>query len=137
MRSQNVVAFLLEKIMSSTEISAKEFGALQATVEHIKDSIDKHTIMLERMEEAMNKNVPRSEFEQYKRDHATEIKENYLRREEAEALLKFWRLITSNLAKLFAVALVSFAVYATGVIVKQSQEVTTLKEDIQHLETKR
>lgn len=123
--------------MSSTEISAKEFGALQATVEHIKDSIDKHTIMLERMEEAMNKNVPRSEFEQYKRDHATEIKENYLRREEAEALLKFWRLITSNLAKLFAVALVSFAVYATGVMVKQSQEVTSLKADFQHLETKK
>lgn len=123
--------------MSSTEISAKEFGALQATVEHIKDSIDKHTIMLERMEEVMNKNVPRSEFEQYKRDHATEIKENYLRREEAEALLKFWRLITSNLAKLFAVALVSFAVYATGVMVKQSQEVTSLKADFQHLEAKK
>ena len=123
--------------MSSTEISAKEFGALQATVEHIKDSIDKHTIMLERMEEAMNKNVPRSEFEQYKRDHATEIRENYLRREEAEALLKFWRLITSNLAKLFAVALVSFAVYATGVMVKQSQEVTSLKADFQHLEAKK
>ena len=132
-----MVAFLLEKIMSSTEISAKEFGALQATVEHIKDSIDKHTIMLERMEEAMNKNVPRSEFEQYKRDHATEIKENYLRREEAEALLKFWRLITSNLAKLFAVALVSFAVYATGAMVKQSQEVTSLKADFQHLEAKK
>ena len=132
-----MVAFLLEKIMSSTEISAKEFGALQATVEHIKDSIDKHTIMLERMEEVMNKNVPRSEFEQYKRDHATEIKENYLRREEAEALLKFWRLITSNLAKLFAVALVSFAVYATGVMVKQSQEVTSLKADFQHLEAKK
>ena len=123
--------------MSSPEISAKEFGALQATVEHIKDSIDKHTIMLERMEEAMNKNVPRSEFEQYKRDHATEIRENYLRREEAEALLKFWRLITSNLAKLFAVALVSFAVYATGVMVKQSQEVTSLKADFQHLEAKK
>lgn len=123
--------------MSNTDVSAKEFGALQANVEHIKDSIDKHTIMLERMEEAMNKNVPRSEFEQYKRDHATEIKENYLRREEAEALLKFWRLITSNLAKLFAVALVSFAVYATGVMVKQSQEVTSLKADFQHLEAKK
>ena len=123
--------------IQSTEISAKEFGVLQATVEHIKETIDKHTIVLERMESALRGNTPRAEFEQYKKEHDTEVRQYYIRREEVEGLLKFWRLITSNLAKLFAVALVSFAVYVTGVIAKQSQEVTSLKADFQHLETKK
>ena len=123
--------------MSSTDISAKEFGALQANVEHIKGVIDKHTTMLERMEEIMSGNVSRVELEQYKKDHKEEIKEKYIQRSEIESLLNFWRLITSNLAKMFAVALVAFAVYLTGVMVKQSQTVTTLKEDIRHLEAKR
>ena len=123
--------------IQSTEISAKEFGMLQATVEHIKETIDKHTIVLERMEDILGGNIPRAEFEQYKKEYDTEVKQYYIRREEVESLLKFWRLITSNLAKLFAVALVSFAVYATGVIVKQSQEITSLKADFQHLETKK
>lgn len=123
--------------MSNTDVSAKEFGALQAKVEYIKDGVDRHTAALERIEKALNNNVSQAEFDQYKRDHAIEIKENYLRREEAEALLKFWRLITSNLAKLFAVALVAFAVYLTGVMVRQSQEVTSLKADFQHLEVKK
>lgn len=122
--------------MSNTEVSAKEFGALQANVEHIKDVIDKHTIMLERMEVVLSGNVSRIELEQYKKEHQQEIKEKYLQRSEIESLLSFWRLITSGLAKIFAVALVAFAVYLTGVVVKQSQTVTTLKEDIQHLEAK-
>lgn len=112
--------------MSNTDVSAKEFGALQANVEHIKDVIDKHTIMLERMEEVASGNVSRAE-----------VKEVYIQRSEVEGLLNFWRLITSGLAKIFAVALVAFAVYLTGVMVKQSQTVTTLKEDMQHLEAKR
>lgn len=123
--------------MSSTDISAKEFGALQANVEHIKDVIDKHTIMLERMEVVLSGTVSRIELEQYKKEHQQEIKEKYLQRSEIESLLSFWRLVTSNLAKVFAVALVAFAIYLTGVVVKQSQTVTTLKEDIQHLEAKR
>ena len=123
--------------IQSTEISAREFGMLQATVEHIKETIDKHTIVLERMEDTLSGNIPRTEFEQHNKEYDTEIKQYYIRREEVESLLKFWRLITSNLAKLFAVALVSFAVYATGVMVKQSQEVTSLKADFQHLEAKK
>lgn len=123
--------------IQKTEISAKEFGMLQATVEHIKETIDKHTIVLERMEDILSGNIPRTEFEQYKKEHDIEVRQYYIRREEVESLLKFWRLITSNLVKLFAVALVSFAVYATGVMVKQSQEVTSLKADFQHLETKK
>lgn len=137
MRSQNVVAFLLEKIMSNTDVSAKEFGALQAKVEYIKDGVDRHTAALERIENILSGNISRAELEQYKKELTDEMEQKYLPRSDVESLLNFWRLITSGLAKIFAVALVAFAVYLTGVMVKQSQTVTTLKEDIQHLEAKR
>lgn len=137
MRSQNVVAFLLEKIMSNTDVSAKEFGALQAKVEYIKDGVDRHTAALERIENILSGNISRAELERYKKELTDEIDQKYLPRSDVESLLNFWRLITSGLAKIFAVALVAFAVYLTGVMVKQSQTVTTLKEDIQHLEAKR
>ena len=123
--------------MSNTDVSAKEFGALQANVEHIKDVIDKHTIMLERMEVVLSGNVSRIELEQYKKDHKEEIKEKYLQRSEIESLLSFWRLITSNLAKLFAVALVGLAIYVTGNLVRQSETVTSLKEDVQRINVRR
>nr|DAK93749.1 MAG TPA: hypothetical protein [Caudoviricetes sp.] len=123
--------------MSNTEVSAKEFGALQANVEHIKDTIDRHTVMLERMEDILSGNVSRIELDRYKKEHEDEARQLYIQRSEIESLLSFWRLITSNLAKLFAVALVAFAVYLTGVIVQQSQEVTSLKADFQHLEVKK
>ena len=123
--------------MSNTEVSAKEFGALQANVEHIKDTIDRHTVMLERMEDILSGNVSRIELDRYKKEHEDEARQLYIQRSEIESLLSFWRLITSNLAKLFAVALVAFAVYLTGVIVRQSQEVTSLKADFQHLEVKK
>nr|DAP16263.1 MAG TPA: hypothetical protein [Caudoviricetes sp.] len=123
--------------MSNTEVSAKEFGALQANVEHIKDTIDRHTVMLERMEDILSGNVSRIELDRYKKEHEDEARRLYIQRSEIEGLLSFWRLITSNLAKLFAVALVAFAVYLTGVIVRQSQEVTSLKADFQHLEVKK
>lgn len=137
MRSQNVVAFLLEKIMSNTDVSAKEFGALQAKVEYIKDGVDRHTAALERIENILSGNISRAELEQHKKELTDEMEQKYLPRSDVESLLNFWRLITSGLAKIFAVALVAFAVYLTGVMVKQSQTVTTLKEDIQHLEAKR
>ena len=123
--------------MSNTEVSAKEFGALQANVEHIKDTIDRHTVMLERMEDILSGNVSRIELDRYKKEHEDEARRLYIQRSEIEGLLSFWRLITSNLAKLLAVALVAFAVYLTGVIVRQSQEVTSLKADFQHLEVKK
>ena len=123
--------------MSNTDVSAKEFGALQAKVEYIKDGVDRHTAALERIENILSGNISRAELEQHKKGLTDEMEQKYLPRSDVESLLNFWRLITSGLAKIFAVALVAFAVYLTGVMVKQSQTVTTLKEDIQHLETKR
>lgn len=123
--------------MSNTDVSAKEFGALQAKVEYIKDGVDRHTAALERIENILSGNISRVELGQHKKELTDEIDQKYLPRSDVESLLNFWRLITSGLAKIFAVALVAFAVYLTGVMVKQSQTVTTLKEDIQHLEAKR
>jgi len=123
--------------MSNTDVSAKEFGALQAKVEYIKDGVDRHTAALERIENILSGNISRAELEQHKKELTDEMEQKYLPRSDVESLLNFWRLITSGLAKIFAVALVAFAVYLTGVMVKQSQTVTTLKEDIQHLEAKR
>ena len=123
--------------MSNTDVSAKEFGALQAKVEYIKDGVDRHTAALERIEKIWSGNISRAELEQYKKELTDEMEQKYLPRSDVESLLNFWRLITSGLAKIFAVALVAFAVYLTGVMIKQSQTVTTLKEDIQHLEAKR
>lgn len=123
--------------MSSTDVSAKEFGALQAKVEYIKDGVDRHTVVLERIESILSDNISRAELGQHRKELTDEIGQKYLPRSDVESLLNFWRLITSNLAKMFAIALVTFAVYLTGVVVKQSQTVTTLKEDIQHLEAKR
>ncbi len=123
--------------MSNTDVSAKEFGALQAKVEYIKDGVDRHTAALERIENILSGNISRVELGQHKKELTDEIEQKYLPRSDVESLLNFWRLITSGLAKIFAVALVAFAVYLTGVMVKQSQTVTTLKEDIQHLEAKR
>ena len=123
--------------MSNTDVSAKEFGALQAKVEYIKDGVDRHTAALERIENILSGNISRVELGQHKKELTDEIEQKYLPRSDVESLLNFWRLITSGLAKVFAVALVAFAVYLTGVMVKQSQTVTTLKEDIQQLEAKR
>ena len=123
--------------MSNTDVSAKEFGALQAKVEYIKDGVDRHTAALERIENILSGNISRAELERYKKELTDEIDQKYLPRSDVESLLNFWRLITSGLAKIFAVALVAFAVYLTGVMIKQSQTVTTLKENIQHLEAKR
>lgn len=123
--------------MSNTDVSAKEFGALQAKVEYIKDGVDRHTAALERIENILSGNISRAELGQYRKELTDEMEQKYLPRSDVESLLNFWRLITSGLAKIFAVALVAFAVYLTGVMVKQSQTVTTLKEDIQHLEAKR
>lgn len=123
--------------MSNTDVSAKEFGALQAKVEYIKDGVDRHTAALERIENILSGNISRVELGQHKKELTDEIEQKYLPRSDVESLLNFWRLITSGLAKIFAVALVAFAVYLTGVMVKQSQTVTTLKEDMQHLEAKR
>ena len=47
------------------EVSAKEFGALQAKVEYIKDGVDKHTVMLERIENIARDNVTQAQLKTY------------------------------------------------------------------------
>lgn len=113
------------------EVSAKEFGALQAKVEYIKDGVDKHTIMLERIENIARTNVTQAQLKTYIAEHEKESEEKYVKRTEIEGVMNFWSLVTSNLAKLFAIALVGLAIYATNNLIQQNKAVTELQEEVQ------
>lgn len=109
------------------EVSAKEFGALWANVEHIKEGVDKHTITLERIENIARTNVTQAQLEKHKK----ESDERYVKRTEIEGVMNFWKLATSTVAKLFAVALVTLAIYATNNLIQQNKAITELQEEIQ------
>ena len=113
------------------EVSAKEFGALQAKVEYIKDGVDKHTVMLERIENIARDNVTQAQLKTYIAEHEKESEEKYVKRTEIESVMNFWSLVTSNLAKLFAIALVGLAIYATNNLIQQNKAVTELQEEVQ------
>lgn len=119
------------------EVSAKEFGALQAKVEYIKDGVDKHTVMLERIENIARANVTQAQLKTYIAEHEKESEEKYVKRTEIEGVMNFWSLVTSNLAKLFAIALVGLAIYATNNLIQQNKTVTELKEEVQQTQVKR
>lgn len=109
------------------EVSAKEFGALGADVMHIKESVDRHTITLERIENIARANVTQAQLAQ----HEKESEEKYVKRTEIEGVMNFWSLVTSNVAKLFAIALVGLAIYATNNLIQQNKAVTELQEEVQ------
>nr|DAS43273.1 MAG TPA: hypothetical protein [Caudoviricetes sp.] len=115
------------------EVSAKEFGALWANVEHIKESVDRHTTTLERIENIARANVTQAQLAQ----HEKESEEKYVKRTEIEGVMNFWSLVTSNLAKLFAIALVGLAIYATNNLIQQNKAVTELQEEVQQTQVKR
>lgn len=134
LRSLHVVVFLWGKIMNEKpEVSAKEFGALWANVEHIKEGVDKHTITLERIENIARTNVTQAQLEKHKK----ESDEKYVKYTEIEGVMNFWSLVTSNLAKLFAIALVGLAIYATNNLIQQNKAVTELKEEVQQTQIRR
>lgn len=113
------------------EVSAKEFGALGADVIHIKESVDRHTVTLERIENIARANVTQSQLKTYIVEHEKEAEEKYVKRTEVEGVMNFWKLVTSNLAKLFAIALVGLAIYATNNLIQQNKAVTELQEEVQ------
>ncbi len=123
--------------MEQPEVSAKEFGALQAKVEYIKDGVDKHTVMLERIENIARDNVTQAQLKTYIAEHEKESEEKYVKRTEIEGVMNFWKLVTSNLAKLFAIALVGLAIYATNNLIQQNKAVTELKEEVQQTQVRR
>ena len=115
------------------EVSAKEFGALWANVEHIKESVDRHTTTLERIENIARTNVTQEQLKVYKK----ESDERYVKYTEIEGVMNFWKLVTSNLAKLFALALVTLAIYATNNLIQQNKTVTELQEEVQQSQVRR
>ena len=128
MRSLHVVVFLWEKIMNEKpEVSAKEFGALGADVIHIKESVDKHTITLERIENIARTNVTQEQL----KAHEKESEKKYVKYTEIEGVMSFWKLATSTLAKLLATALVVLAIYATNNLIQQNKAITELQEEVQ------
>ena len=116
---------------TNKEVSAKEFGALEADVRHIKEGVDKHTITLERIENIARANVTQAQLKTYIAEHEKESEEKYVKRSEIEGVMNFWKLVTSNLAKLFAIALVGLAIYATNNLIQQNKTVTELQEEVQ------
>lgn len=116
---------------TNKEVSAKEFGALEADVRHIKEGVDKHTITLERIENIARANVTQAQLKTYIAEHEKESEEKYVKRTEVEGVMNFWKLVTSNLAKLFAIALVGLAIYATNNLIQQNKTVTELQEEVQ------
>jgi len=117
----------MNKNNEQPEVSAKEFGALGADVIHIKESVDRHTVTLERIENIARANVTQAQLA----THEKEAEEKYVKRTEVEGVMNFWKLVTSNLAKLFAIALVGLAIYATNNLIQQNKAVTELKEEVQ------
>lgn len=117
----------MNKNNEQPEVSAKEFGALGADVIHIKESVDRHTVTLERIENIARTNVTQAQLA----THEKEAEEKYVKRTEVEGVMNFWKLVTSNLAKLFAIALVGLAIYATNNLIQQNKAVTELKEEVQ------
>jgi len=109
------------------EVSAKEFGALQAKVEYIKDGVDKHTVMLERIENIAQANITQAQLAK----HEKESEKKYVKYTEVAGVMNFWKLATSTVAKLFAVALVTLAIYATNNLIQQNKAITELQEEIQ------
>lgn len=117
----------MNKNNEQPEVSAKEFGALGADVIHIKESVDRHTVTLERIENIARTNVTQAQLATHEKE--AEIK--YVKRSEIEGVMNFWSLVTSNLAKLFAIALVGLAIYATNNLIQQNKAVTELQEEVQ------
>lgn len=117
----------MNKNNEQPEVSAKEFGALGADVIHIKESVDRHTVTLERIENIARTNVTQAQLA----THEKEAEEKYVKRTEVEGVMNFWKLVTSNLAKLFAIALVGLAIYATNNLIQQNKAVTELQEEVQ------
>lgn len=117
----------MNKNNEQPEVSAKEFGALGADVIHIKESVDRHTVTLERIENIARTNVTQAQLA----THEKEAEEKYVKRTEIEGVMNFWKLVTSNLAKLFAIALAGLAIYATNNLIQQNKAVTELKEEVQ------
>ena len=122
---------------TNKEVSAKEFGALEADVRHIKEGVDKHTITLERIENIAQANVTQAQLKTYIAEHEKESEEKYVKRTEVEGVMNFWSLVTSNLAKVFAIALVGLAIYATNNLIQQNKTVTELQDEVQQTQVRR
>ena len=96
------------------EVSAKEFGALEADVRHIKEGVDKHTITLERIENITRTNVTQAQLKTYIAEHEKESEDKYVKKTDIKGLLDIWKALTSTAAKIIASVIIIFILYVGG-----------------------
>lgn len=51
-----------------SEISAKEFGMMQSDIAHVKDESNKHTVILEKINEKLDNLALKRELEEYRKE---------------------------------------------------------------------
>lgn len=107
------------------DVSAKEFGAMQAKVEYIREGVDRHTIMLERIETALQKNVTQAYLEKYIKKHEKESEEKYVKKSDIKGLLDIWKALTSTAAKIIASVIIIFILYVGGSAITHNSTANT------------
>ena len=122
-----VNGFSVNPLFAGIHFGGRVFIARHSRQVYIKESVDRHTTTLERIENIARANVTQAQLAQ----HEKESEEKYVKRTEIEGVMNFWSLVTSNLAKLFAIALVGLAIYATNNLIQQNKAITELQEEVQ------
>ena len=124
------------------ELSAKEFGMLQSDVNHLKDQADKHTVILEKMNEKLDILAAKSELEEYKEStnkSLAELKELNSKL-TSNFLIRVIVLSENKVLNFFAGTIFTLFVVATGLSAMQMaqqllgkpniiKEVISVKED--------
>ena len=125
-----------------SEISAKEFGILQSDVTHVKDTMDRHTVLLEKLDEKLDGLVLKREFEEYKestnkslaelKDMNAKLTNNFLIRIIVLSDNKILNFFAGTIFTLFIVAMVLSAMQMAQQFLKQPsavREIINMKED--------
>ena len=125
-----------------SEISAKEFGILQSDVTHVKDTMDRHTVLLEKLDEKLDGLVLKREFEEYKestnkslaelKDMNAKLTNNFLIRVIVLSENKILNFFAGTIFTLFIVAAGLSAMQMAQQFLRQPnviKEVIDVKED--------
>lgn len=112
-----------------SEISAKEFGNLQSDVKHLTQTMDNHTVILERVDAKLDGVVTQEQFAKRITESDAKFENHSMRISAIEDRFKIsdssvWKKIAKsiedNLIKIVASGIVLFIVIATFVLVQQN-----------------
>lgn len=90
--------------MSQTSggLTDMQAGRLLADVEHLREAMAQQGLLLKEISDKLDDRVTRDEFEQYKKEHVKDVKENYVSREEIAGLVRLWGFLTTDFMKLLS-----------------------------------